>query len=370
MRVEAVLEPEPPGTAPIVVQECLLGPTLASVLSSQDQLPPHKQLYSPRQATRWALGIASALEYLHSGHGDRVVIHRDISTANLVLTSHKLAKADIKLVDFGLSAVISRAQAHGPPLVAGAPAGARSSDGALLCGEVCVGSGGARWPEVEQEQGGQMMSLTGTMLHSAPEMRTSAYTHKVDVFSFGVILFQLFTYSSAVATIHRSGCTVKDGHARMEAGWRPYIPLKVPDAIAALIRRCWAAQPDDRPEFHDVVEELHHFQHELDAKSRKAPRGLRTWLTRCISGGDADWPDGSPSGRSDESAVGQDRRRTTETSDVVGGGATSSSGDLSAAQLYAQGARRSFTGIPALAPHISHAMPRQGKDGEGQYVQV
>eukprot|EP00873_Tetraselmis_striata_P014183 jgi/Tetstr1/434447/TSEL_023547.t1 len=336
VRVEAVLEPEPPGTAPIVVQECLLGPTLASVLSSQDQLPPHKQLYSPRQATRWALGIASALEYLHSGHGDRVVIHRDISTANLVLTSHKLAKADIKLVDFGLSAVISRAQAHGPPLVAGAPAGARSSDGALLCGEVCVGSGGARWPEVEQEQGGQMMSLTGTMLHSAPEMRTSAYTHKVDVFSFGVILFQLFTYSSAVATIHRSGCTVKDGHARMEAGWRPYIPLK----------------------------------HELDAKNRKAPRGLRTWLTRCISGGDADWPDGSPSGRSDESAVGQDRRRTTETSDVVGGGATSSSGDLSAAQLYAQGARRSFTGIPALAPHISHAMPRQGKDGEGQYVQV
>jgi hypothetical protein len=35
--------------------------------------------------------------------------------------------------------------------------------------------------------------------------------------------------------------------AQVTAGYRPEIPADVPESLAALIARCWAANPADRP---------------------------------------------------------------------------------------------------------------------------
>ncbi len=50
---------------------------------------------------RWSLQIADALNYLH-GLSPRIIF-RDLSAANVLLTSTRMDHANAKLVDFGLA---------------------------------------------------------------------------------------------------------------------------------------------------------------------------------------------------------------------------------------------------------------------------
>jgi hypothetical protein len=72
----------------------------------------------------------------------------------------------------------------------------------------------------------------------APELGRPGgrYTEKVDVFAFALILFEVL--------VGRQGDPSGP------------VPADVEPAVAALIRRCWAQQPIDRPSFAEVFEEL------------------------------------------------------------------------------------------------------------------
>lgn len=83
-----------------VVQELLRGPSLASLLRAQARVPL-RRLFSLRRAVRWMAQVAAALEHLHTLR-PIMVLHRDVKSANIVLTSSRAEAADIKLVDFGL----------------------------------------------------------------------------------------------------------------------------------------------------------------------------------------------------------------------------------------------------------------------------
>jgi serine/threonine protein kinase len=72
-----------------MVMEWVEGRLLRQVLNEQGKLPPER-------AVRIALGIAEALEYIHT-HG---VVHRDLKPENIMID----AEDRIKLIDFGIAA--------------------------------------------------------------------------------------------------------------------------------------------------------------------------------------------------------------------------------------------------------------------------
>ena len=91
----------------------------------------------------WVVQISLALKHVH----DRKGIHKDIKPGNIFLTNGGM----IKLGDFGVSGLLSGTK--------------ESSEG-----------------------------MTGTRPYMSPEMFESKSTHKTDVWSLGVILYQLCTF--------------------------------------------------------------------------------------------------------------------------------------------------------------------------------
>jgi len=75
-----------------MVMEWVDGRLLRQLLNEQKKLPPER-------ATRIALGIANALDYIHS-HG---IVHRDIKPENIMID----ANDNIKLIDFGIAADVA-----------------------------------------------------------------------------------------------------------------------------------------------------------------------------------------------------------------------------------------------------------------------
>eukprot|EP01119_Soliformovum_irregulare_P007413 TRINITY_DN19828_c0_g1_i1.p1 TRINITY_DN19828_c0_g1~~TRINITY_DN19828_c0_g1_i1.p1 ORF type:complete len:931 (-),score=271.80 TRINITY_DN19828_c0_g1_i1:37-2829(-) len=163
-----------------------------------------------------ALAVARGMVYLHSIG----IIHRDLKPSNLLVENIETAK--IKLCDFGLSRVTSEGEDQ-------------SGDGNF-----------------------------GTPVYAAPELGAGIMGGiKADVFSFGVILWELYTRqrawnSTPVYQIHRN---VIDG-ARLP------IPSDCPAPLADLMEECWAAHPDDRPRFVDVYKIL---QRSLPSTSSSTP---------------------------------------------------------------------------------------------------
>jgi serine/threonine protein kinase len=90
-------------------------------------------------------------------------------------------------------------------------------------------------------------------LYKAPEQFFNEISPKYDVFSFAVIVNRMFCGATALT----DGTTTDDESwiGKVESGLR--LPQEgVPPPIAALVRRCWAKEPEDRPTFGDLVLEF------------------------------------------------------------------------------------------------------------------
>lgn len=179
-----------------IITQFMSGGSLYSRLHS-------KYSYTKLQSTQLsviALGIAYGMTYLHSNN----IIHRDLKSLNILLDANSLPT----ISDFGTSA-----RKNSPRLTGGV--------------------GTAQWmaPEV---------------LDSKP------YDHKVDVYSYGMILWEMLT-----------GDIPFNGLTQMEVALsvvtqkiRPKIPLNCPKNLARLIRTCWDDDPAKRPEFRRIVDIL------------------------------------------------------------------------------------------------------------------
>uniref|UniRef100_A0A2N9E3H0 Protein kinase domain-containing protein n=1 Tax=Fagus sylvatica TaxID=28930 RepID=A0A2N9E3H0_FAGSY len=177
----------------------------------------HKYLLSIRPNTldlklsiSFALEISQVMEYLHANG----IIHRDLKPSNLLLTEDKKR---IKLADFGL---------------------AREE----ISGEMTTEAGTYRWMAPE------LFSL-----EPLPSGAKKLYDHKVDVYSFSIVLWELLTNNTPFKG--RNNLMVAYATARNE---RPSIQ-DLPKDLVHLLESCWAEDPKFRPEFMEITDFLHNF---------------------------------------------------------------------------------------------------------------
>uniref|UniRef100_A0A0D9WXP1 Protein kinase domain-containing protein n=1 Tax=Leersia perrieri TaxID=77586 RepID=A0A0D9WXP1_9ORYZ len=180
-----------------VITELMPRGTLTAYLREARSLPPEA-------VVRLALDVARGMAYLHS----RGVVHRDLKPDNLLLDGEGRAK----LADLGTSCLESTCR-----------------------GDKCSNSN------------------MGTYRWMAPEMfRDRGCSRKVDVYSFGLVLWELTT---CVVPFHDLA-PVQVAYAVSNENARPPLSPSCPQAINRLIERCWSVKPATRPEFSHIVSEL------------------------------------------------------------------------------------------------------------------
>lgn len=174
--------------------------------------------------------LASAFMYLH----DHNIIYRDLKPDNIGFD----VRGDVKLFDFGLAKEIRP-----------------SEDG--MENEVFALSGN-----------------TGSLRYMAPEVCLNLmYNLKVDVFSFGILLWQMLSLNTPF-----SGYNLQMHYkAVVKGGCRPKMDSKWPLGIQILISNAWAEDIAQRPPFDEIVQTLFDEGHDendddlpLEASSRTA----------------------------------------------------------------------------------------------------
>lgn len=146
-----------------------------------------------------AFDIARGMQFLHSCR----IVHRDLKSLNVLLDENGRAH----ICDFGFSRLA--------------------------------------------DEGDVMTQNIGTPHWMAPELLTgdSAYTSKVDVYAYGVVLWEI-----ACGQLPYHGMDPAQIVARvLMHNARPLIPDTVGGALRALIVECWDRNPDARPTFDQIV---------------------------------------------------------------------------------------------------------------------
>jgi serine/threonine protein kinase len=92
---------------------------------------------------------------------------------------------------------------------------------------------------------------TGTVWYAAPEQysETAILTSKIDVFSFGLILYEIF-FGCPVFSSSDSPFTVIQ---RLRSGDLPEVPSECGEIMQKLIRQCWETNPANRPSFDKIL---------------------------------------------------------------------------------------------------------------------
>jgi serine/threonine-protein kinase len=182
-----------------LVMELVEGPTLAERIAA-GPIPVDESL-------RIALQIAQGLEAAH----EKAVIHRDLKPANVKLTKD----GDVKILDFGLAKAL---EAEAPP--------SEESHSPTLTRATEVGV------------------LLGTAAYMSPEQaKGKPADRRADVWSFGVVLYEMLTGKRAFA-----GDDVSETLAHVltkEPDWSAF-PSSLSGRVRSLLARCLTKDPKKR----------------------------------------------------------------------------------------------------------------------------
>jgi serine/threonine protein kinase len=160
--------------------------------------------------------IAEGMNYLHS-YKPLPIIHRDLSSPNIFLDENLNAK----IGDFGLSRFVS--------------------------------------------ENGKMTVAVGSCVYMAPEVyRGENYNEKADVYSFGVICWEMWSLSDPTqntpAEMYASEVAIHNKRPPFDVVFnkrtQSMIQFQVPEKWKYLIENCWAADPARRPSFEQIIQFL------------------------------------------------------------------------------------------------------------------
>jgi c-src tyrosine kinase len=148
---------------------------------------------------KFSKDISSGMAYLES----KEVVHRDLAARNVLIAEDNTAKVS----DFGLAR-----EAH------------------------------------HFQEGGKF-----PIKWTAPEaLRRNEFTTKSDVWSYGILLWELYSYGR----VPYPRVSFNDVVSHVEKGYRMDAPDGCPEEIYAIMKKCWNIEPRGRPSFEEIVKML------------------------------------------------------------------------------------------------------------------
>ncbi|XP_066548392.1 mitogen-activated protein kinase kinase kinase 7 isoform X4 [Amia ocellicauda] len=185
-----------------LVMEYAEGGSLYNVLHGAEPLP----YYTASHAMSWCLQCSQGVSYLH-GMKPKALIHRDLKPPNLLLVAGGTV---LKICDFGTACDI---QTH-----------------------MTNNKGSAAWMAPEVFEGNN-------------------YSEKCDVFSWGIILWEVITRRKPFDEIGGPAFRIMWA---VHNGTRPPLIKNLPKPIESLMTRCWSKDPSQRPSMEEIVKIMTH----------------------------------------------------------------------------------------------------------------
>lgn len=161
---------------------------------------PKKKAMSETHVHIIAICIANGMAHIHS----KGVFHRDLKPGNVLLDKKEIPR----ICDFGLA---------------------------------------------RMEDGSKTTKGIGTPTYMPPEqIESNNYTHKVDIYAYGVMLYEMVERQRAYPGYSQKMDLVN----AVMRGERPAFTKKTHKTMQKLISRCWDNDPDKRPEFTEIFDQL------------------------------------------------------------------------------------------------------------------
>ncbi|KAI3409304.1 Protein kinase domain-containing protein [Psidium guajava] len=190
-----------PVTSLATVTEYMVNGSLKQALRKKDRT------IDRRKRLIIAMDAAFGMEYLH----EKNIVHFDLKSHNLLVNMRDPQRPVCKIGDLGLSKIKQKT----------------------------LVSGGVR----------------GTIPWMAPELfnnNDNMVTEKVDVYSFGIVMWELLTGEEPYANLRSEDIIA----GIIKGTLRPEIPSWCDPAWRSLMERCWSADVNSRPTFSDIAKEL------------------------------------------------------------------------------------------------------------------